>query len=138
MKKVDMDYDHEIDRFLKCENNSVSCQFDESKLASEILTNSKTKTPSFPFIYFGLPLAACLVVFFGLIIQRNELDVNLSIESESVQSPAPSFAGTDLLPREIEILDEWLLASPESIDFFSVDFDSSYELLVSLETIPLP
>ena len=56
--------------------------------------------------------------FFGLIIQRNELDVNLSTESEFVQSPAPSFVGTDLLPREIEILDEWLLASPESIDFF--------------------
>lgn len=138
MKKVDMDYDHEIDRFLKCENNLVSCQLDESKLASEILTNSKTKTPLFPLIYFGLPLAACLVIFLGLIIQRNEKDVNLSTEAEVVQSPVSSFAGTDLLLREIEILDEWMLASPESVDFFSVDFDSSYELLVSLETIPLP
>ena len=78
------------------------------------------------------------MIFLGLIINRNEKDVNLSTEAEVVQSPVSSFAGTDLLLREIEILDEWMLASPESVDFFSVDFDSSYELLVSLETIPLP
>ena len=55
-----------------------------------------------------------------------------------VQATAASTSNMDLLPEEITMLDEWLLASPESVDFFSVDFDSSYELLVSLETIPLP
>ena len=45
---------------------------------------------------------------------------------------------SDLLLEDIELIDEWLLAYSVAIDLFSVDFDSSYELLVSLETITMP
>ena len=49
----------------------------------------------------------------------------------------PDFV-SDLSSNDLELLDDWLLASPGSLDFLSVDYDTSYELLVSLETIPLP
>jgi hypothetical protein len=45
---------------------------------------------------------------------------------------------SDLSSEDLELLDDWLLAAPDFVDFFSVDYDTSYELLVSLETIPLP
>ena len=55
------------------------------------------------------------------------------VERTDDEDSIPS-AGAD----EMWMLDEWLLALPDNVDFASVDYDSSYELLVSLETIPLP
>ena len=34
--------------------------------------------------------------------------------------------------------DQWMIGSLPRFRFLSVDYDTSYELLVSLETIPLP
>ena len=79
-----------------------------------------------------------MAIFLGFLIQKSDFIPNRSSGSEMVQATAASSSNLYLLPEEITMLDEWLLASPESVDFFSVDFDSSYELLVSLETIPLP
>lgn len=138
MKKADMDRNQKIDEFLKCKDGSESFQLDEQKLAKQILFDGTSKTVSFPLIRYWLPVAACVAIFLGFLVQKSDFIPNRSSGSEMVQATAASSSNLYLLPEEITMLDEWLLASPESVDFFSVDFDSSYELLVSLETIPLP
>ena len=138
MKKEEVDKDRLIERYLKCEDESESFQLDERKLAGEILNKKKTNPKPLSGIKLYLPLAACLAVFFGLVIKNNDSQFNAQTDSDSVASPEASTSKNNLLPEEIAMLDEWLLVSPEAVDFSDVNYDSSYELLVSLETIPLP
>lgn len=138
MKKVDIDEDYKIDEFLKCEDAVVSSNLDPQKLAGEILKTKTPKTFSFKLIRFGLPLAACMAVFFGLVIHRSDHISKESTGRDVAQVPPSTTANSDLLPEEIAMIDEWLLATPIPMDFSSVNYDSSYEFLVSLETIPLP
>ena len=138
MKKEEIDQDRLIERFLKCEDESESFQLDERKLAGEILNKKKSNLLPLSGIKLYLPLAACLAVFFGLVIENNDSQFNAQTDSDSVASPEASILKNNLLPEEIAMLDEWLLVSPEAVDFSDVNYDSSYELLVSLETIPLP
>lgn len=138
MKKEEIDQDRLIERFLKCEDESESFQLDERKLAGEILNKKKSNLLPLSGIKLYLPLAACLAVFFGLVIKNNDSQFNAQTDSDSVASPEASILKNNLLPEEIAMLDEWLLVSPEAVDFSDVNYDSSYELLVSLETIPLP
>ncbi len=138
MKKEEIDQDRLIERFLKCEDASESFQLDERKLAGEILNKKKSNLIPLSGIKLYLPLAACLAVFFGLVIKNNDSQFNAQTDSDSVASPEASTSKNNLLPEEIAMLDEWLLVSPEAVDFSDVNYDSSYELLVSLETIPLP
>ena len=138
MKKEEIDQDRLIERFLKCENESESFQLDERKLAGEILNKKKSNLLPLFGIRLYLPFAACLAVFFGLVIKNNDSQFNAQTDSDSVASPEASTSKNNLLPEEIAMLDEWLLVSPEAVDFSDVNYDSSYELLVSLETIPLP
>lgn len=138
MKKEEVDKDRLIERFLKCEDESESFQLDERKLAGEILNKKKSNLIPLSGIKLYLPLAACLAVFFGLVIKNNDSQFNAQTDSDSVASPEASTSKNNLLPEEIAMLDEWLLVSPEAVDFSDVNYDSSYELLVSLETIPLP
>ena len=138
MKKEEIDQDRLIERFLKCEDESESFQLDERKLAGEILNKKKSNLIPLSGIKLYLPLAACLAVFFGLVIKNNDSQFNAQTDSDSVASPEASTSKNNLLPEEIAMLDEWLLVSPEAVDFSDVNYDSSYELLVSLETIPLP
>ena len=138
MKKEEIDQDRLIERFLKCENESESFQLDERKLAGEILNKKQSNLLPLSGIKLYLPLAACLAVFFGLVIKNNDSQFNAQTDSDSVASPEASTSKNNLLPKEITMLDEWLLVSLEAVDFSDVNYDSSYELLVSLETIPLP
>ena len=138
MKKEEIDQGRLIERFLKCEDASESFQLDERKLAGEILNKKKSNLLPLSGIKLYLPLAACLAVFFGLVIKNNDSQFNAQTDSDSVASPEASILKNNLLPEEIAMLDEWLLVSPEAVDFSDVNYDSSYELLVSLETIPLP
>ena len=138
MKKEEIDQDRLIERFLKCEDESESFQLDERKLAGEILNKKQSNLLPLSGIKLYLPLAACLAVFFGLVIKNNDSQFNAQTDSDSVASPEASTSKNNLLPKEITMLDEWLLVSPEAVDFSDVNYDSSYELLVSLETIPLP
>ena len=138
MKKEEIDQDRLIERFLKCEDASESFQLDERKLAGEILNKKKSNLIPLSGIKLYLPLAACLAVFFGLVIKNNDSQFNAQTDIDSVASPEASILKNNLLPEEIAMLDEWLLVSPEAVDFSDVNYDSSYELLVSLETIPLP
>ena len=138
MKKEEIDQDRLIERFLKCEDESESFQLDERKLAGEILNKKKSNLLPLSGIKLYLPLAACLAVFFGLVIKNNDSQFNAQTDSDSVASSEASILKNNLLPEEIAMLDEWLLVSPEAVDFSDVNYDSSYELLVSLETIPLP
>lgn len=138
MKKEEIEQDRLIERFLKCEDESESFQLDERKLAGEILNKKQSNLLPLSGIKLYLPLAACLAVFFGLVIKNNDSQFNAQTDSDSVASPEASASKNNLLPEEIAMLDEWLLVSPEAVDFSDVNYDSSYELLVSLETIPLP
>ena len=138
MKKEEVDKDRLIEQYLKCEDASESFQLDERKLAGEILNKKKSNLLPLSGIKLYLPLAACLAVFFGLVIKNNDSQFNAQTDSDSVASPEASTSKNNLLPEEIAMLDEWLLVSPEAVDFSDVNYDSSYELLVSLETIPLP
>ena len=138
MKKEQIDQDRLIERFLKCEDESESFQLDERKLAGEITSKKQSNLLPLLGIRLYLPLAACLAVFFGLVIKNNDSQFNAQTDSDSVASPEASILKNNLLPEEIAMLDEWLLVSPEAVDFSDVNYDSSYELLVSLETIPLP
>ena len=138
MKKEEIDQDRLIERFLKCEDESESFQLDERKLAGEILNKKQSNLLPLFGIRLYLPLAACLAVFFGLVIKNNDSQFNAQTDSDSVASPEASILKNNFLPEEIAMLDEWLLVSPEAVDFSDVNYDSSYELLVSLETIPLP
>lgn len=138
MKKEEIDQDRLIERFLKCEDESESFQLDERKLAGEILNKKQSNLLPLSGIKLYLPLAACLAVFFGLVIKNNDSQFNAQTDSDSVASTEASILKNNLLPEEIAMLDEWLLVSPEAVDFSDVNYDSSYELLVSLETIPLP
>ena len=138
MKKEEIDQDRLIERFLKCEDESESFQLDERKLAGEILNKKQSNLLPLSGIKLYLPLAACLAVFFGLVIKNNDSQFNAQTDIDNVASPEASILKNNLLPDEIAMLDEWLLVSPEAVDFSDVNYDSSYELLVSLETIPLP
>ena len=138
MKKEEIDQDRLIERFLKCEDESESFQLDERKLAGEILNKKQSNLLPLSGIKLYLPLAACLAVFFGLVIKNNDSQFNAQTDSDIVASPEASILKNNLLPEEIAMLDAWLLVSPEAVDFSDVNYDSSYELLVSLETIPLP
>ena len=138
MKKEEIDQDRLIERFLKCEDASESFQLDERKLADEILDKKESNLLPLSGARFYLPLAACLAVFFGLVIKNNDSQFNAQTDSNIVASPVASTSKNNLLPEEIAMLDEWLLVSPEAVDFSDVNYDSSYELLVSLETILLP
>ena len=138
MKKEEIDQGRLIERFLKCEDESESFQLDERKLAGEILNKKQSNLLPLSGIKLYLPLAACLAVFFGLVIKNNDSQFNAQTDSDIVASTEASTSKNNLLPEEIEMLDEWLLVSPEAVDFSDVNYDSSYELLVSLETIPLP
>ena len=138
MKKEEIDQDRLIERYLKCEDASESFQLDERKLAGEIIDKKESNLLPLSEARFYLTLAACLAVFFGLVIKNNDSQFNAQTDSNIVASPVASTSKNNLLPEEIAMLDEWLLVSPEAVDFSDVNYDSSYELLVSLETIPLP
>ena len=138
MKKEEVDKDRLIERYLKCEDASKSFQLDERKLAGEIIDKKESNLLPLSEARFYLPLAACLAVFFGLVIKNNDSQFNAQTDSNIVASPVASTSKNNLLPEEIAMLDEWLLVSPEAVDFSDVNYDSSYELLVSLETILLP
>ena len=138
MKKEEVDKDRLIEQYLKCEDASESFQLDERKLAGEILNKKKSNLLPLFGIRLYLPLAACLAVFFGLVIKNNDSQFYAQTDSDIVASPEASILKNNLLPEEIAMLDAWLLVSPEAVDFSDVNYDSSYELLVSLETIPLP
>ena len=138
MKKEEIDQDRLIERYLKCEDASESFQLDERKLAGEIIDKKESNLLPLSEARFYLPLAACLAVFFGLVIKNNDFQFNAQTDSNIVASPVASTSKNNLLPEEIAMLDEWLLVSPEAVDFSDVNYDSSYELLVSLETILLP
>ena len=112
MKKVDINEDDKIDECLKCEDAVVSSNLAPQKLAGEILKTKTPKTFFFKLIRFGLPLAACMAVFFALVIHRSDHTSTGSTESDVAQFPPSTTANADLLPEEIAMIDEWLLATP--------------------------
>tara|TARA_A100001015_G_C14778775_1_gene628275 strand:- start:21 stop:443 length:423 start_codon:yes stop_codon:yes gene_type:complete len=137
MKKETMNHDREIDDFLKCNHENIDFKWEDQKLATEIKTKAKRSRALINFSRFVLPLAACLVAALSWVMiseqsKETELSYRTSVKTDD------ALLLSDLPLEDIELIDEWLLASPVALDLFSVDYDSSYELLVSLETIPMP
>jgi hypothetical protein len=137
MKKEPMGNDSDIDEFLKCQREASEFQLDDKKLANEIKTKAKRSKVFTSFSYIILPLAACFVALISWQIKDKSWSMNEKVAHSMHNTQELDFA-SDLSSEDLELLDDWLLAAPEFVDFFSVDYDTSYELLVSLETIPLP
>lgn len=132
-----MGNDSDIDEFLKCQREANEFQLDDQKLANEIKTKAKSSKIFTNFSYIILPLAACFVALISWQIKDKPWSVNEKAAHSQDNTQELDFA-SDLSSGDLELLDDWLLAAPGSLDFLSVDYDTSYELLVSLETIPLP
>jgi len=137
MKKEPMENDSDIDEFLKCQREANEFQLDDQKLANEIKTKAKRSKILINFSYMAFPLAACLVALIGWQTQDESQSAN-EVMAQSLGDEQEADFESDLSSKDLELLDDWLLAAPGSLDFLSVDYDTSYELLVSLETIPLP
>lgn len=137
MKKEPMGNDSDIDEFLKCQREANEFQLDDQKLANEIKTKAKRSKILINFSYMAFPLAACLVALIGWQTQDESQSAN-EVMAQSLGDEQEADFESDLSSKDLELLDDWLLAAPGSLDFLSVDYDTSYELLVSLETIPLP
>jgi hypothetical protein len=137
MKKETMGNDSDIDEFLKCQREASEFQLDDKKLANEIKTKARRSKVFTSFSYIILPLAACFVALISWQIKDKSWSMNEKVAHSMDNTQELDFA-SDLSSEDLELLDDWLLAAPDFVDFFSVDYDTSYELLVSLETIPLP
>ena len=137
MKKETMGNDSDIDEFLKCQREASEFQLDDQKLANEIKTKARRSKVFTSFSYIILPLAACFVALISWQIKDKPWSMNEKVAHSMDNTQELDFA-SDLSSEDLELLDDWLLAAPDFVDFFSVDYDTSYELLVSLETIPLP
>ena len=137
MKKEPMGNDSDIDEFLKCQREASEFQLDDKKLANEIKTKARRSKVFTSFSYIILPLAACFVALISWQIKDKLWSMNEKVAHSMDNTQELDFA-SDLSSEDLELLDDWLLAAPDFVDFFSVDYDTSYELLVSLETIPLP
>jgi hypothetical protein len=137
MKKEPMGNDSDIDEFLKCQRETSAFQLDDQKLANEIKTKARRSKVFTSFSYIILPLAACFVALISWQIKDKSWSMNEKVAHSMDNTQELDFV-SDLSSEDLELLDDWLLAAPDFVDFFSVDYDTSYELLVSLETIPLP
>jgi hypothetical protein len=137
MKKEPMGNDSDIDEFLKCQREASEFQLDDQKLANEIKTKARRSKVFTSFSYIILPLAACFVALISWQIKDKSWSMNEKVAHSMDNTQELDFV-SDLSSEDLELLDDWLLAAPDFVDFFSVDYDTSYELLVSLETIPLP
>ena len=137
MKKEPMGNDSDIDEFLKCQRETSEFQLDDQKLANEIKTKARRSKVFTSFSYIILPLAACFVALISWQIKDKSWSMNEKVAHSMDNTQELDFE-SDLSSEDLELLDDWLLAAPDLVDFFSVDYDTSYELLVSLETIPLP
>jgi hypothetical protein len=137
MKKEPMGNDSDIDEFLKCQREASEFQLDDQKLANEIKTKARRSKVFTSFSYIILPLAACFVALISWQIKDKSWSMNEKVAHSMDNTQELDFE-SDLSSEDLELLDDWLLAAPDFVDFFSVDYDTSYELLVSLETIPLP
>jgi hypothetical protein len=137
MKKEPMGNDSDIDEFLKCQRETSEFQLDDQKLANEIKTKARRSKVFTSFSYIILPLAACFVALISWQIKDKSWSMNEKVAHSMDNTQELDFE-SDLSSEDLELLDDWLLAAPDFVDFFSVDYDTSYELLVSLETIPLP
>ena len=137
MKIEPMENDSDIDEFLKCQREASEFKLDDQKLANEIKTKTRRSKIFTNFSYIILPLAACFVALISWQIKDKPWSVNEKTAYSQDNTQELDFA-SDLSSGDLELLDDWLLAAPGSLDFLSVDYDTSYELLVSLETIPLP
>ncbi len=104
MKKEEIDKDRLIERYLKCEDESESFQLDERKLAGEILNKKQSNLLPLSGIKLYLPLAACLAVFFGLVIKNNDSQFNAQTDSDSVASPEASILKTIFCPKRLQCL----------------------------------
>jgi hypothetical protein len=137
MKKEPMGNDSDIDEFLKCQRETSEFQLDDQKLANEIKNKARRSKVFTSFSYIILPLAACFVALISWQIKDKSWSMNEKVAHSMDNTQELDFV-SDLSSEDLELLDDWLLAAPDFVDFFSVDYDTSYELLVSLETIPLP
>ena len=137
MKKEPMDNDSDIDEFLKCQREASEFQLDDQKLANEIKTKARSSKILINFSYMAFPLAACLVALIGWQTQDESHSAN-EVMAQSLRDEQELDFASDLSSEDLELLDDWLIVAPGSLDFLSVDYNTSYELLVSLETIPLP
>lgn len=137
MKKEPMGNDSDIDEFLKCQRETSEFQLDDQKLANEIKNKARRSKVFTSYSYIILPLAACFVALISWQIKDKSWSMNEKVAHSMDNTQELDFV-SDLSSEDLELLDDWLLAAPDFVDFFSVDYDTSYELLVSLETIPLP
>ena len=137
MKKDTINYDREIDDFLKCNHGNIEFKWEDKTLASQIRTKAKRSSALIKFSRFALPLAACLVALIGWQTKDETPSAN-EVMAQSLRNEKEAYFVSDLSSKDLELLDDWLLVSPGPLDFLTVDYDTSYELLVSLETIPLP
>jgi|MDTB01.2.fsa_nt_gb hypothetical protein len=137
MKKLPKSYDLEIDHFLKSEKEQKDFKLDENILARQIHDHADKTKLSHKVITFTLPLAACLaIVFYGSnFFSYENNNPEISQEMKLIETPEVEIIEdySDFL-----ILDDLLSASRDIPSLYDANFDNGYELLLALETIPLP
>lgn len=137
MKENSDHSDAKIESFLRCEDELKKCIIDENVLASQIKLRARDSRLSSIVISFSLPLAACLATFY---LWLNNTDEN-HVDFENLQVvDSAGVSGENLFGKisEVEVLDDWLIASEGLSNITLANYESSYELLLSLETFSLP
>lgn len=137
MKGNSENSDAKIERFLKCDDELENLAIDENMLAKQIKSKAIVSRLSSIVISFSLPVAACLATFYLWL--NNIDDKHVDLESMQVVDSA-GVQGENLSGKisEVEVLDDWLIATEGLSNITLANYESSYELLLSLETISLP
>lgn len=137
MKENPENRDEKIEKFLKCEDELKKLAIDENVLANQIKSRARVSRLFSIVISFSLPLAACLATIY---LWHNHTNDNHA-DFESLQVVNSTEVQSENLSgkiSEVEVLDDWLIASEGLTNITLANYESSYELLLSLETISLP
>ena len=137
MKKTPNLYDQEIDSFLKCEKEIDSLRIDDEQLAGQIHLGKNTAKLNTKFLRFFVPMAACFAVLyfsFSDSFERNSEAKQILAFEPLIQPSSPS--SQDL--GGLDVFENWVFMSEDLPHITAVNYDSSYELLLTLESLTLP
>jgi hypothetical protein len=91
-------------------------QLDDQKLANEIKNKARRSKVFTNFSYIILPLAACFVALISWQIKDKPWSMNEKVAHSMDNTQELDFA-SDLSSEDLELLDDWLLAAPDFVDF---------------------
>ena len=125
--------DRIIDEFLCCKNDYGHLRIDSEKLTSQILSDHKQKDKRKIIHALLWPMVACLVLYFSLIDDDSPARTTLGDEG-NLRDPLKTMVSVSSELLELESFN--YLA--DDIEVTSkVDMQTSYDLLVYLENLPI-